>query len=81
MDIISDTRTDGATNGAGRIDETGDSADLRRTLVAGLLGAVVASAGYLIYSRLEDEHKETIKNSVMKFLEEKMREARAQFKL
>ena len=81
MDSISETRIDRATNGAGRIDEHGDSADLRRTVVAGVLGALVASAGYLIYSRLEDEHKETIRNSVMKFLEEKMREARAQFKL
>jgi hypothetical protein len=81
MDSISDTRIDGATNGAGRLDDQGDSGDLRRTVVAGVLGALVASAGYLIYSRLEDEHKETIRNSVMKFLEEKMREARAQFKL
>jgi hypothetical protein len=77
---ISETRI-GAANGAGSRDGGSDSADLRRTVVAGVLGAIVASAGYLIYSRLEDEHKETIRNSVMKFLEEKMREARAQFKL
>jgi hypothetical protein len=81
MDSISETRIDGASNGASRLDESSDSGDLRRTVVAGVLGAIVASAGYLIYSRLEDEHKETIRNSVMKFLEEKMREARAQFKL
>jgi hypothetical protein len=81
MDSISEKRIDGATNGAGRLDEQGGSDDLRRTVVAGVLGALVASAGYLIYSRLEDEHKESIRNSVMKFLEEKMREARAQFKL
>ena len=81
MDSISEKRVDGATNGAGRLDDDSDSGDLRRTVVAGVLGALVASAGYLIYSRLEDEHKETIRNSVMKFLEEKMREARAQFKL
>jgi hypothetical protein len=81
MDIISDTRIDGATNGTGRLEERDDSSDLRRTLVAGFLGAIVASAGYLIYSRLEDEHKETIRTSIMKFLEEKMREARSQFKL
>jgi hypothetical protein len=81
MDIVSDTRSEGARNGAGRRDDSSDSVDLRRTIVAGFLGAVVASAGYLIYSRLEDEHKETIKSSVIKFLEEKVREARAQFKL
>jgi len=77
MDSISETRIDGAA----RNSNGSDSSDLRRTVVAGVLGAIVASAGYLIYSRLEDEHKETIRNSVMKFLEEKMRDARAQFKL
>ncbi|HKW44522.1 MAG TPA: hypothetical protein VJN22_02630 [Candidatus Eremiobacteraceae bacterium] len=78
---ISETRIDGAARNEVHRDDSDDSADLRRTVVAGVLGAIVASAGYLIYSRLEDEHKETIRNSVMKFLEEKMREARAQFKL
>ena len=80
MDIVSETRSNGATDSAGRSDDS-DAVDLRRTVVAGVIGAIVASAGYLVYSRLEDEHKETIRNSVMKFLEEKMREARAQFKL
>ena len=81
MDIVSDTRNEGARNGAGRRDDNDDTVDLRRTIVAGFIGAIVASAGYLVYSRLEDEHKETIKNSLVKFLEEKLREARAQFKL
>ena len=81
MDIVSDTRSEGAKNGAGRRDDNDDAVDLRRTIVAGFIGAIVASAGYLVYSRLEDEHKETIKNSLVKFLEEKLREARAQFKL
>lgn len=80
MDIVSETRSDGVTDGASRRDGS-DAVDLRRTVVAGVIGAIVASAGYLVYSRLEDEHKETIRNSVIKFLEEKMREARAQFKL
>ncbi|HEY5095504.1 MAG TPA: hypothetical protein VII69_10335 [Candidatus Eremiobacteraceae bacterium] len=80
MDIVSETRSEGASDGAGRHDDN-DAVDLRRTVVAGVIGAIVASAGYLVYSRLEDEHKETIRNSVIKFLEEKMREARAQFKL
>ena len=81
MDSISETRIDGAARSTNSRDDGSDASDLRRTVVAGVLGAIVASAGYLIYSRLEDEHKETLRNSVMKFLEEKMREARAQFKL
>jgi hypothetical protein len=58
-----------------------DSDDLKRALLAGVLGAVAASAGYLIYSRLEDEHKDALRQTVMKFVEEKVGDIRAQFKL
>ena len=81
MDSISETRIDGAARDSNSRDDGNGASDLQRTVVAGVLGAIVASAGYLIYSRLEDEHKETLRNSVMKFLEDKVREARAQFKL
>ena len=81
MESITDTRIDGSVSGSSRRHDASDSADVRRTVVAGFIGAIVASAGYLIYSRLDDEHKETIRNSVFKFLEEKMSEVRAQFKI
>ena len=58
-----------------------DADDLKRALLAGVLGAVAASAGYLIYSRLEDEHKDALRRTVMKFVEEKVGDLRAQFKL
>ena len=58
-----------------------DSDDFKRAMLAGLVGAVVASAGYLVYSRLEDEHKEALRQTVMKFVEERVGDIRAQFKL
>ena len=61
------------------MNEGGD--DFRRAVLAGVLGAVVASAGYLIYSRLEDEHKDALRRTVMKFVEEKVGDIRTQFKL
>ena len=62
-----------ATNGAGGQSDMDDgSDDFRRAFLAGVLGAVVASAGYLIYSRLEDEHKAAVRKTVMKFVEEKV---------
>jgi hypothetical protein len=61
------------------MDRGGD--EMRRTLLAGVLGAVVASAGYLIYSRLEDEHKEALRQSVVKFVEDKVADLRSQFKI
>jgi len=58
-----------------------DDGDVRRALLAGVIGAVVASAGYLIYTRLEDEHKEALRSSVVKFVEDKIGDLRSQFKL
>lgn len=80
MDSITDRPS--TTNGAGGssgMNEGGD--DFRRAVLAGVLGAVVASAGYLIYSRLEDEHKDALRRTVMKFVEEKVGDIRTQFKL
>jgi len=54
--------------------------ELRGALVAGLIGAVVATAGYVIYNRLEEEHRETIRKSVTKFVEERVAEVRNQLK-
>lgn len=71
--------THNGTGGRRQVNQDGD--DLKRTLLAGVLGAVVASAGYLIYTRLEDEHKDALRQSVMKFVEDKVGELRSQFKL
>lgn len=80
MDSITDKPS--MTNGAGgrrEVEDGGD--DFRKAFLAGVLGAVVASAGYLIYTRLEDEHKAALRQTVVKFVEEKVGDLRAQFKL
>ena len=55
-------------------------ADLRRTLLAGLIGAIVGAGAYFIYSRLEEEQKDALRQSVGKFVEDKIADVRAQFK-
>jgi hypothetical protein len=61
------------------VDRDGD--DMKRALLAGVLGAIVGSVGYLVYSRLEDEHKDALRRSVTKFVEDKVGEIRSQFKI
>lgn len=70
----------GSTNNVDR-DFSDGSFELRGALIAGLIGAVVATAGWVIYNRLEDEHKEAIRKSVAKFVEERVNEVRSQLKL
>jgi hypothetical protein len=80
MDSITDKPS--TTNGAGGRHEVQDGGeDIRKAFLAGVLGAVVASAGYLIYSRLEEEHKTALRQTVVKFVEEKVGDLRAQFKI
>ena len=80
MDSI--TERPPTTNGQkGRREVERDGDDLRRAFVAGVLGAVAASVGYLVYSRLEDEHKEAVRKTVMKFVEDKVGDLRSQFKI
>ena len=69
---------DGA-EGRRQMDRDGD--DMKRAMLAGVLGAVVASVGYLVYTRLEDEHKDALRKSVTKFVEDKVGELRSQFKI
>jgi len=62
--------------------QSGDEApDLRKALLAGLVGGIVASAGYLLYQRLEDEQKNAIRNTVVGFVQDKIGEIRSQLKM
>lgn len=81
MDTLTDKLATTGDPGGSRSDVDSDGDDLKRAVLAGVLGAVVASAGYLIYNRLEDEHKDALRKTVMKFVEEKVGDLRAQFKL
>lgn len=63
---------------SGRFDRP--EAELRKTLLAGLIGAVVAAAAYFVYSRLEEDQKDALRRTVGKFVEDKVADVRAQFK-
>lgn len=58
-----------------------DGSELRGALIAGLVGAVVATAGYVIYNRLEHEQKEAVRKTVSKFVEERVGEVRSMLKI
>jgi len=49
-------------------------------LLAALIGAVVAAGAYFVYSRLEDEQKEALRQTVSKFVEDKVADVRSQLK-
>ena len=70
----------GYDGGQRDIDGGDDEHHAKKALLAGLIGAVVASAGYLIYSRLEDEQKDAIRQTVSKFVEDKIADVRSQLK-
>ncbi len=55
--------------------------EAKRTLLAGLIGAAVASIGYVIYSRLEEEQKSAIRQSLSKLVEDKVADVRSQLKI
>ena len=65
-------------------EETGrrerDGGEIRKTLLAGVIGAVVAAGAYFIYNRLEDEQKEALRQTVGKFVEDKIADVRSQLK-
>ena len=79
MDSITDINPSYADE-AGRT-QGQDDHELRKTLLAGLIGAVVAAGAYFIYSRLEDEQKEALRQTVGKFVEEKIADVRSQLKI
>lgn len=81
MDTMTDKLATTDDPGGSKDNVDSDGEDLKRALLAGVLGAVVASAGYLIYNRLEDEHKEAVRKTVMKFVEDKVGDLRSQFKI
>jgi hypothetical protein len=73
---INPSYADEAGHGQGQ-----DDHELRKTLLAGLIGAVVAAGAYFVYSRLEDEQKEALRQTVGKFVEDKIADVRSQLKI
>ncbi|MBC5823910.1 MAG: hypothetical protein GIX02_03615 [Candidatus Eremiobacteraeota bacterium] len=64
-----------------RMDGMDGGGEGKKTLMAGVIGAAVASVGYMIYSRLEESQKQAIRSSVTKFVEDKVADVRSQLKI
>ncbi|HMD03176.1 MAG TPA: hypothetical protein VKG44_09465 [Candidatus Baltobacteraceae bacterium] len=51
--------------------------DAGRTLLVGVLGGLASAAGYLIYTRLPEEHKEKLNQQVRTVVEARINEVRS----
>ncbi len=61
--------------------ENGVSNELGKTLLVGILGGIISAAGYLVYTRLPDEHKERIHGQVRSALQQRINEIRQNFNI
>jgi hypothetical protein len=58
-----------------------DGAEVGKALLVGLLGGLVSAAGYMIYRRLPDEHKERINAQVRTVVQQRINEIRQNFNI
>ena len=57
------------------------NSDAARALLVGVLGGLASAAGYLIYRRLPDEHRERLRNQVRSLVESRINEIRSNLKV
>ena len=81
MDTSMDTTQSNVNGDRPRDPGPPQDSEMKRVLWAGLIGAAVASVGYLVYNRLDENQKETIRSTVMGFVEDKVAEIRSQLKI
>ena len=55
--------------------------DAGKTLLAGLIGGVLSSVGYLVYSRLPDDQKERLQQQARALIESRVNELRGRFNI
>ena len=61
--------------------ESGDSGDVGKALLVGILGGLVSAAGYMIYRRLPEEQKEALHNQVKSQVAQRINEIRSNFNI
>ena len=59
----------------------GDSNDMGRTLLVGVVGGLLSAAGYLVYQRLPDDQKEKLQGQVKGMLAQRISELRSNFNI
>ena len=55
------------------------AAETGRALLAGVVGGILSAAGYVVYSRLPDEQKNTLRLQARALLESRLSELRGRF--
>ena len=60
---------------------TEGTGDVGKTLLIGLLGGILSAAGYMVYQRLPDEHKERLQSQARTALQRRISEIRSNFNI
>ena len=55
--------------------------DLGKALLIGVLGGIVSAAGYMVYQRLPDEHKQRLQSQARTALQQRLNEIRSNFNI
>jgi hypothetical protein len=78
----STSNPNGQQNAFGRpFDEDEHENDVGKALLVGVLGGLLSAAGYLVYRRLPDEHRDRINAQVRTMIAQRITELRDNFNL
>jgi len=55
--------------------------DVGKALLIGVLGGILSAAGYLVYQRLPDEHKQRLQSQAKTALQQRLSELRNNFNI
>ena len=76
----------GSTYGNAQQDKTSyeptdSTGDIGKALLIGVLGGIVSAAGYMVYQRLPDEHKQRLQSQARTALQQRINEIRSNFNI
>jgi len=71
----------GGSDNKSSYEPTEGTGDMGKTLLIGLLGGILSAAGYMVYQRLPDEHKERLHSQARSMLAQRISEIRNNFNL
>jgi hypothetical protein len=70
-----------APNNKASYEPTEGTGDIGKTLLIGVLGGILSAAGYMVYQRLPDEHKERLHSQARTMLQQRINEIRSNFNI
>ncbi len=60
---------------------TDDTPDVGKALLIGVLGGILSAAGYLVYQRLPEEHKQRLQSQAKTALQQRLNDIRSNFNI